>query len=68
MIVQLGDEFEYRCLRLECTHCGTEVTDGVTTEMIYRAHGRHLELVTFEVEIIATGEIWVLQPVPAHCC
>ena len=66
--IQLDDEIEYRCLRFECTHCGIEVADGITTEMIYGRHGHHLEMVTVEVEIIATGEIWVLQPVPLHGC
>jgi hypothetical protein len=57
-------DVEYRCLALECRHCRVRVTEGITTEMVYRCHGDHLGSVSIEIEIIGAGEKWELQPLP----
>jgi hypothetical protein len=59
---------QYECIAFECRHCGVKITEGITAELIYNMHAGHLESVTLEIEIVNTGEVWEVQPLPKYVC
>jgi hypothetical protein len=66
-VVELGEDVAYRCVAFACMQCDLRLTDGIDVAMISQ-HESHSEQVTIEIEILETGEFWVLQPVPPHRC
>lgn len=65
--IELDEDLQYECVRFACKRCQFETTQGITTKLVER-HQDHFEMVEIEIEILRTGEVWVIQPIPQHRC